>query len=316
MELRNPLRTAAVLFDGQADGQWTLPEQITEARDALRRVQDLIEELPPPPDHPTTVRDRLAFQVAAGADLNGTPVHEARQALANHEDRVALLRAAREVANQRLATALGEHASRTLTEHLAPAFDSLVDSLRRDFTTARHVDSVSPPAVVLSQPKNVRDAIIRIDGSVGRYAVLRDAFNVVRRLAGEETADGMGYFAEVRDAETVWPELAQSATQTRYAPGRPPWMLDSTRDRLAWMFAHGAEPWMPTAQQQTDRYMEVFGEKLRKAQIGRSQLNGLRSIGEGASGDSARPMSEQTAAVHGRLFGTRGGVEVNGGAVE
>lgn len=311
MELRNPLRTAAVLFDGQADGQWTLPDPVIAARDALVRVQKLQGELPPhPPEHPHDVRARLAYVIATGGDIDPQPVLDAQRNVDEYQERVALTRQALEMAGNNLGTVLLDHSRELISSHLMPAFKELVDRLRRDFAATAHIDGQTPPAVVLSQSKLVRDALIRIDGNVSRYRLIRQAFNIVRRISQTESQDNRGLFIEVRNTEQLWPEL----TRNGYAPSATPWPTDDTRATLAWLFAHGADLWTPTPEQQDARYLEVFGEKLRKAQLGRSQLNGLRSLGEGATGGTG-PMPERTAAVHGRLFGTAAGVPVNGGAV-
>lgn len=276
MDLRNPLRQTAVLFDGQADGQWTLPEELLEARDTIVRLDSLGAELSrQSPESLHDVRDRLAYLVATGAELDTAPVFDARRAIDEHAERVTLLGKAREIANSRLTTMLSDRAGELIRDHLAPAFDTLADKLRRDFDTARHIDSQSPPAVVLSQPKAVRDALIRIDTNVARYRLIRQAGGLVHKLRQVPSQDSRGYFGEVHNTETVWPEITRVGG---YAPSSPPWPTDDTRARLAWLFANGAKVWLPTVEQQDARYLEVFGERLERARANRSHLNAYRAM--------------------------------------
>ncbi|SDY96071.1 hypothetical protein SAMN05661080_05142 [Modestobacter sp. DSM 44400] len=277
MELRNPMQFAALLFNGHADGQWTLPEPILAARDALTRLDGI--ELPDtPPEHPATVRDRLAYLIATGGDLDPTPVIDAQRALDEYSERIQLMRQAREIAGNNLATVLADHASEAITEHLAPAFDEIATRLRIDFMATDHIGSSTPAAVLLTQPKPVRDALIRIDTSVQRYELVRQAHSILLRITQARSQDEVGYFAEVRNTEKVWPAVAEIARTTRYAPTTPPWPTTGTRDRLAWLFANGGQVWLPTTTQQDARYLEVFGEKLERDRINRSNLSGYRAM--------------------------------------
>ncbi len=277
MELRNPMQFTAVLINGRADGQWTLPQPILDAHAAVTRVDDIAAELPPqPPEHPATVRDRLAYQIATGADVDPSPISDAKQAMADHEERVTLVCAAREIAERQFAAALRDHATETIAEHLAPAFDALVDKLRSDFTLTRHIDSSSAPAIVLSQPKNVRDALIRIDTNVTRYTLIREAYSKVRRIGDQaESPDGYGWFFEVKNLEVVWPEITGLLAVD---PSNMPWPTTNPRDRLAWLFAHGAELWAPTAEEQAERWAEVFAERINEQRANRANLEGYRHM--------------------------------------
>lgn len=318
--IRNPLNSFAVLFDGHADGQWSLPDPVIEARDALVRVHGLLERVSQAPEHPVNVRDRLAFLIATGSDVDAGPVLDAERAMAEHTECVVLTQAARDIASNNLNSALTDHAQRTITDHLAPAFAELVDGLRRDYGIAGHIDSNSPPAVVLSQPKPVRDALIRIDTNVNRYVVLRQAFHALRRVtdAGANPLDNTSYFAEIKNTETVWPAITSQTVPTDV-----PWPSQD-RDRLGWLFAHGAELWMPTLQQQDDRYYQVFGTRLEQLRAARTNGNAMRHMFEGAGNGGDHPVvtrgagaAERDAAFHKRLFGTAAGdVPVNGGPVE
>ncbi len=310
MELRNPLRTTAVLFDGQ----WTLPEPVLTARNALTRVQGIVEGLPPhPPEHPHTVRDRLAYLVATGADIDPAPVFDAQRAIEDYEERVNLARRAQEIAAQQFSAVLGGHARGIIVDHLGPAFGDLVGKLGPDLAATSHIDGQSPPAVVLSQPKPVRDALIRIDTNVSRYRLIRQAHDLLRRLAGAESQDARGYFFEVKNCEEVWPAI----TGTGFAPRTPPWPTDGdTRARLAWLFANGAQLWLPTAEEQTDRYLEVFGERIEQVRANRSYLNAYRQMHSRTGGDTGGESTatgsrqDKRAALADRLLG----VPVNGGA--
>src|SRR3954470_16595440 len=125
MELRNPMQAVRPIFDGADSGLWTLPKPLVEARDALVRVQAI--ELPPhPPEHPSSVRDRMAYLIATGADIDPTPVLDAQRALDEYNETLTLQNAAREIARQALSTALHNHARALVTDHLRPAHEELV----------------------------------------------------------------------------------------------------------------------------------------------------------------------------------------------
>ncbi len=119
----------------------------------------------------------------------------------------------------------------------------------------------------------------------------------------------------MKNCEEVWPAI----TGTGFAPRTPPWPTDGdTHTRLAWLFAHGAELWVPTAEQQTARYLEVFGERIEQVRANRSRLNAYREMHSGTGGDTGGDSTatdspqDRRAALANRLRG----VTVNGGPVE
>ncbi len=309
VELRNPIQFAAVLFAGRDNGQWTLPPSLLAARDAFVRVSALHQEVyGQAPERADDVRERLAAQLAAGADVDAGSVLAAQQATTEYEERVALLKRAREIAENSLAYALRVTAREVIASHLQPAHTTLTDALREDFGRVAHIPGDAPVSVILTAPKPQRDAVVRIDAAVVRYDTLRSAYNLVRKIGGQdETADGYGFFREVRNMEKVWPGI------TGARPPRPndvPWPTTSTRDRLGWLFAHGAELWAPTADEQSQRWSEVFGERTERAAANRSNLNAYRGMYEGPvppSSPTPTSGSERRAAIADRIL--RAGVQ-------
>ena len=120
----------------------------------------------------------------------------------------------------------------------------------------------------------------------------------------------MGWFSEVRNLESIWPQITGPKAVD---PADAPWPA-SPRERLAWMFAAGAELWAPTAEQQTARWMaSPIGQRVQEFQARRSHANAYRQMhGDLPGGQPAEPGST-AAAVGARLFGDATG---NGGADE
>ncbi|MGY1730144.1 hypothetical protein ACI798_01390 [Geodermatophilus sp. SYSU D01045] len=291
-EIRNPLSFSATLFAGAEDNRWTLPASLVEARDAVVRLGGLAAQAwDQAPEQPHAIRDRVAAQIAAGADVDLGPIHTAQQAVTDHDERMALIRRAQEIAGNRLAGELHDQAGSVIADHLQPVLAELVDQLKRDFAAIAHIPADAPLSVVLTQPKPVREAAIRIDTAVAEYDTLRAAYSLARKLGTQrETDDGYGFFFEIRNTEQVWPGITGLFAVT---PSDIPWPTTSTRDRLAWFFAHEAQPWMPTAQEQDHRWHEVFGERVRQAAANRSHLEAYRHMFDDAR--PARPTAEADA---------------------
>ncbi len=277
VEIRNPVQFAAVLFGGHDDGQWSLPDDLLAARSRYLRVAQLhADAFGATPENLHDLLDRLAGQVAAGADVDLAPLHAAQQGTTDHIEREALLRRAKEIAVNDLLRELNDTARAVVADHLQPAYAELVEKLRRDFATITDIPSDAPMSVILTAPKPVRDAAVRIDAAVARYDTLRQAYDVARRLGYPgEPADVYNWFYEVKNMETVWPEITG---RMAVDPNNPPWPTTSTRAKLAWLFAHGAELWAPTAEEQAERWAEVFAERLKESRAARDYFNSLRAI--------------------------------------
>ncbi len=308
MDIRNPLTFAAPLFAGHADGQWTLPKNLIAARDRLARVDELnTAAYAESPESPDNVRESLAAQIAAGGDVDLSPIEDAQRAVSAHMERGKMLARARDIANDALMRTLHDSARVLITEHLRPVHNKLIGQMRRDFAALAHIPDDAPMSVILTAPESVRAAAIRIDAAVPRYDLIRQAYEKARRLGHPaESPDGCGWFNEIRNMEEVWPEIAGMRIPTQ---SEIPWPMNGSRSRLAWMFRNGAELWIPTADEQAQRWMEVFGERFNLARANRSHLAGYRALGEGAKG--LAPAAEGPVAA--RLFPQH--VEATGGAV-
>lgn len=303
MEIRNPLLFAGILFAGHDDGQWTLPVELLTARDRLNRVVALHEqEHTRTPEHPHDLTDRLGGQVAAGADIDLEPIEAARRDQVDHDDRMRVLNRAREMASNALVTALNATARQTIADHLRPAYDKLVAAMSKDFATVAHIPADAPLSVILTEPKPVRDAAIRIDAAVARYDTLRSAYSLLRKIGDQaETPDGLGWFFETKNTEILWPAITGLMAVN---PSDAPWSRGSTRDRLAWFFANGAELWMPTAEEQAQRWLESpIGEKTKEHQANRANLEGYRQMFDTLPQAQPAEPGSPAAAYGARLFG-------------
>lgn len=179
--------------------------------------------------------------------------------------------------------------------------------LDRGYDTTAIYDECEAQDIRPIIPLRQTPSVVRIDAAVPRYDALRQAHSVARKLGYPgEHPDGYAWFAEVRNMEVVWPEITGLLAVD---PSITPWPRTGTRDRLAWLFGRGGELWLPTAEEQEQRWAEVFAERINRARTNRANLDAYRALGEGAKG--VAPAAEGPVAA--RLFPQH--VEATGGAV-
>jgi len=251
---RNPgFGQRAKLVELATAGYFTLPDEIIDAHRVAARLD--AERRRPVTDVVGPARQRLAedFRTAAADEApwpDGAELAEALTAQRANVERLPILERVTAEAQADFVDAVVESTTRIITKHLRPVLDEiLTEATKAAEAMAPYGDS---PAALLTAPAPARKAYGALDGLAERYGVLRDAKAILNR--GVERLDDADVFGELRNLADVWPNWRKR--------GEPPWPTTSAAVRLLWLVRSEAEPWMPTAGEQDDRYREVFAEGL------------------------------------------------------
>ncbi|MFD5673679.1 hypothetical protein [Streptomyces sp. NPDC127040] len=156
-------------------------------------------------------------------------------------------------AADRLAERLGRakawgNANALLVGHVQPALTAFLADLAADLKTAgRH--AVQPGATIdmLTEPDDVRAAIVRLHSAITVYGRLRASWEILRR--GTQTTDPLGLNSPLAEIGNL-PDLVPDWQPAYY--GRAPWPWQSTvfHVRMGWLLANGAHIWLPTPAEQ------------------------------------------------------------------
>lgn len=179
---------------------------------------------------------------------------EVEQIAADHADshgRIAdktIDRHADDLTQQMLAAKAWGAATALLIDHVQPGMDAFITELARDLKTARRY--ANEPAVtldMLSEPKEVREAIVRLHSAFPRYGYLRRSWEILR--AGTATRDPLGLTSPLAEIANL-PDLIPDWQAAHH--GRAPWPWHTTvfHVRMHWLLSHGARFWLPTAAEQ------------------------------------------------------------------
>lgn len=251
------------LFTTYDAGLHDLPPEMVAARDAVRRVEAALDALPIPPrpgdlEHPTA-RELADLARTRDVHLDLTPFHELEQARHDHDLSTRVLRLALDQAAATLAHAVHTHGDDAIRDHLAPAFDKTVtEAVKAVDAYRRHGNTT---AAILRAPAPARTAWNAVDDLAAKFVALRDARSRIVRITGQPQQDQRGDFSLIRNAEQMWPALLDSG---RYQFGmRSPWADADTRALFEWLHdTPAAEPWLPTATEQDNRWQQVFGPRV------------------------------------------------------
>lgn len=150
-----------------------------------------------------------------------------------------------------------------IAEHIQPALAEYIAHFRTDWRTAgAHAARHGATIDMLSEPDDVRAAIVRLHEAPVRYGSLRNAYTDLRGGLGVMQGDpnggdprGVGsILAEVRNINDLVPDW-QTAGHLGHSPW--PWASHAVHVRLGWFVDNGAEFWAPTALEHNERYREI-----------------------------------------------------------
>lgn len=248
---------ATKMFVGFDAGHYTLPEEVLDRRrrlDAYTAVTDW------PVDPWPAAHAALVDQVRGVADGGPPPDVTAAAAAKAASDMVGgtIGMARRQVADELaldVEQAVTDHAAAILGDHLRPALEEVVAVVAAAARTAPLEVLGTNDSMLLSAKDAVRKAALAVDGAALRYQAIRTAHSCVRRAGdGGAQHDQAGWFGELKHMEIVWPTY-----NVRQPPQRPPWETMTPRARLLFVVSGGGEPWLPTAAEQDERFLEVHG---------------------------------------------------------
>ncbi|MGW5272749.1 hypothetical protein ACWEQP_09220 [Streptomyces sp. NPDC004044] len=176
--------------------------------------------------------------------------------IAEHTDRWGgtsdpkVLRAAQAMADKASGYIAWGASTTTITEHLQPAMARLLDDVQADIQAAgRHALAVAPTVDMLTEPDEVRAAIVRLSSLHPRYGALRVSWEFLRQRDASNTIDPLGLrspLAEVANLPDVFSDWEKAAH------GRAPWPWTSSHlgVKLGWLLDNGGQVWLPTTAEQ------------------------------------------------------------------
>lgn len=295
--------TLQPIFNLGDRGLIALPANVGIARDALARL-DAVEMAVS--RHPLDVAAELVEMTVAAAHADtlaevdfSTPIRAAEDAQAN-EHRIRAIVGAREFVAGQVDAAVRSNAEK-IVKLLQPRFAALVIDLREGLKTAA---AWPDPAQALSAPAKIRTHLAAVH--TARHAIdeIIAARAVLSQLGYRSSVDEAGEFALCRNFDVLWPR------QGRQISPIPPW---GDGDWITYWLTHRGEVWLPTVQEQDDRFNAVYGELItqhtNRVRTGRA-LASMISGGDRTSGptpprrETADAGPTTTEAAHHRLFGT------------
>lgn len=246
------LRKLTSLWIAADDNQITLPEHIGRLREAHRHATDQARAITAP-DGPGTPAELTDLVMVAA--VNGGPLPDldaVAHGFARRQAASALATAARitvDALEDRIVGATLGAADEIVEHHLAPAFDDVLQDLRRVAHLLEHRDL--NPSTLLSAPVKVREARIELDVIVNRYGTMQMIYGSLGP-ALDITLDVTGRFSEMSNPVDI------VGSNDPIGHARPPWPTDDPAARLLWLVGHGAELWMPTAEQRDAAFRAAF----------------------------------------------------------
>jgi len=245
------------MFAGFDLGHFTLPEEVLDRR---RRLNAFTAASDWPVDPWPAAHAVLVDQVRAVADGGPPPdVAAVVAARAANEVITGTLGMVRRQVAEELAIdvdlAVTDHANEILTGHLRPALDEVLATVTSAAKAAPVEVLTATDSMLLSAKDSVRKAALAVDGAALRYLALRTAHWCVRQAAAARVEqDQSHWFGELKHMELAWP-----SHNVHFPPQRAPWENMTPRARMLFIVTSGGEPWLPTAAEQDERFLEVHG---------------------------------------------------------
>lgn len=271
---RTTSKPYADLLRGADGGAYTLPKTVDVARrgvDELARAIATVAGTAVPEvvraDRAESIVEQAIAEGRLPDDYGVDDVIAARAAVERRDDVLAMLTLAHEGAVDRFRAIVAEHSDTIVVDHLRPAFDQVLTTLRRiapklagmpiagDTGARAWRDADSPQ----------RAAYRALDELVPRLAMIRaghsDVLNGQWRASGGEHGIGVfghqpesAIYRSIRNVDALWPPK----TRRRDAA---PWPTEP-REHALWLVAGEAEPWLPTFAEETAVYRAAEVDRM------------------------------------------------------
>jgi len=251
----------------QEPGGFTLPADLANAVAAVGQVDAI-----PLPDLPVYDIEQAASDVLADlaggrtSDLAGyaDKLSDVITAGTRRERAQTLVRIAHEQAVSSAVNTAADLADWIITTVLRPAFAHVLERTEQLAATlhGHPLDYRS----LLDAPPKIRAAQRDLQTVADRYRGLRQARNLTN-IAGLRAVqhDARGEFADLSDPHVL------SGYQAGNTTGQPP-RIDYPTDQaelMLWLVGAGkpAKPWLPTVDEQDERWQAAYGEAQRRRQV-------------------------------------------------
>ena len=254
------------LMHGFDAGHFTLPPELVTTARAVEPLQAALDEQEYAPTMVAEAKAQFQASVLEAARARkklptAEALIKARMAAETQGEVTTILREGLRQAERHLALLFFGLQPKILLEHLRPAFDETI-----------------------SEAKKAKAS--ELDAHRIRYSMIRSARSTLHRIPAP-ARDKFGTFAEFKDADRWWPEFypermrkqiqgmvtrsvkeikeRESKTAPTFTPA--PWPADASA-RFKWSIEH-AEPWLPTPEEQDDRFDEYL--KLKRTDLSKRQ---------------------------------------------
>jgi hypothetical protein len=310
-------------------GSYSLPTDVIEAHSVWQRLKQT--QLPPLRElHVEDVAGRIVHSATSGETPDilgvGAEFDQVQAERRAYDHALTVLRLAVEQAGNAAVAAASDATERIITEHLRLAHDELMEQARETATLLKPYSDAAfrldLQDIVAATSTKVRSAYLGLSALLERYRLIQQARTkanqVGLRTVEHEHAQLFATFEQPMAFFPTWKPPARIPLLP-FPEDETARLLRLVSDQTA-----KAKPWFPTLAEQDAAWWGQFGEQITRANTNRhnaramaEQAVGLESRDGTATTIPAPPSTvERQAAFAGRLFGTTGGVPVNGGAVE
>lgn len=247
------------LFAGASAGAYTLPADLLAAHTTAIKIDRRIREQRDSravDDARGQFRNDLLDAIDQDRDLpDPIVIRQAAEQDRAWSEQSRILADIAEHAQIKVVATMHRLAEEIIVDHLRPALDKTITAASK---AAPHLGRTFPDAEeALTSSAAMRKAYLELDKLAGRYGALRAAQTLLNDMSlPDPRFDYRNRFRELRNA----PDLISTYVIGRATAPKTPWP-DSPRGRLFWLVTSGAEPWMPTPDDQD----QVFAEWYPKA---------------------------------------------------
>lgn len=167
-------------------------------------------------------------------------------------DQVDVMRTAQKMADKVSGYVAYGGATAVLVEHLQPSMERLLKDVRADIKAAgRHAFATGATMDMLTEPDDVRAAIVRLSNLHPRYSALRRSWEILRRPRSDDTIDPLGLNSPLAEVANL-PDIFSDWEKATHGRAPWPWHATTISVKLAWLLDNGGEVWLPTAIEQNN----------------------------------------------------------------
>lgn len=254
------------MLQGCDQGEWSLPSEVLEARDAAARVAAALARVP----EVTPLHDLRATAVQTARSLSD-PTEVDLSAVLDHShgvDRsdtlISVLRSARGEADGDLTELIRERRDTIIAEHLRPAGEAAWSAIAESVQQLGDLDVKDATGLVQANSK-VRRAWLDIGELANRYHKIREVLERLQLHVGDQPRhDQFGDHAEFERGLCciVGPGWRSAPMAERR---QMPWPAEP-RARLTWIVRNGHQPWFPTTAERDRSWLNAHRAEHDQAQ--------------------------------------------------